>query len=512
MRILFLLMVAALLNGQPAPGVNPGEKSDPTKKARELAEAASQMTGSTPEIQVVALFHLAETYQALDRKKAKELFQQAFAAAAVLPKDRIHNRQREQARIVCAVADADVNEAIEMLRQMEPAPGMYDPRWPAVDKIVGKLVADSRLDEAIGLVEGIGSTGFYSFGAAAQVFKALPDGDSRRMTLFGSATSAYILRPTERFLIFLTNCWTGVPKQMAEAAMEAVLRTVLDQKDDGNYGARGYATAKGVVTFTSQQEAQLFEMMHIVRAINPKRAEEILETRQGLRAWVEQYPMGRKSIQAEGASYGFMSTGSDKQSVARSVDQGRSWLLTQNIAQSALNSVATDADKAVNLARSIPDAPRRAEVLGTIASRVAEQDSAWSKRLVNECSSLLDEIKNPDDRTPAWDAMADAAHRAGDDQLTWRVLDRALSDAAELAKKYVPGEDQDMTLREYWPSTQAYRRAVTRATEIFGVDAEPLLLKITDPDINLLARIAMAQALLGRPHTDWATRPPRRRR
>ena len=53
--------------------------------------------------------------------------------------------------------------------------------------------------------------------------------------------------------------------------------------------------------------------------------------------------------------------------------------------------------------------------------------------------------------------------------------------------------------REYWPSTQAYRRALIRAAKLLGVDAEPVLQKINDPDQNVLARISLAQALLGRP-------------
>ena len=45
---------------------------------------------------------------------------------------------------------------------------------------------------------------------------------------------------------------------------------------------------------------------------------------------------------------------------------------------------------------------------------------------------------------------------------------------------------------------QGARRVVTVATKLYSVDAEPLLVKIDDPEIALLARIEMAQLLLGR--------------
>jgi hypothetical protein len=38
-----------------------------------------------------------------------------------------------------------------------------------------------------------------------------------------------------------------------------------------------------------------------------------------------------------------------------------------------------------------------------------------------------------------------------------------------------------------------------RAAKLMQVDAEAMLPKVTDPDLNVLARIALAQALLERP-------------
>ena len=62
-----------------------------------------------------------------------------------------------------------------------------------------------------------------------------------------------------------------------------------------------------------------------------------------------------------------------------------------------------------------------------------------------------------------------------------------------------------------WPSTQAYRRAIIRATKLLSVDAEAVLQKITDADQNVLARIAIAQALLDRPFDRFQTYGGRQR-
>ena len=86
-----------------------------------------------------------------------------------------------------------------------------------------------------------------------------------------------------------------------------------------------------------------------------------------------------------------------------------------------------------------------------------------------------------------------------EDQRAWEAIDRGLADAAALYKKDPNADDSNVGLREYWPSTQSYRQIVYRAAKLFGPEAEPLLVKITDPDLHLLATIEMAQALLGRP-------------
>jgi hypothetical protein len=85
------------------------------------------------------------------------------------------------------------------------------------------------------------------------------------------------------------------------------------------------------------------------------------------------------------------------------------------------------------------------------------------------------------------------------------AIDHLLADAAELYKQDSNTDRPNRAWREYWPSTQAYRRAMIRATKLMGVDAEFLLVRITDADLNVLARLVMAQTLLGRPYENFQT-------
>lgn len=139
----------------------------------------------------------------------------------------------------------------------------------------------------------------------------------------------------------------------------------------------------------------------------------------------------------------------------------------------------------------------QAETLGSIARMAAAKNPGASSLLIDRCMKVLEDVKAPANRFEAWDSLADAAHLTKDTQLVDRILDRAFTDAAELARIEERAPQLNAVLREFWPSTQAYRRTVMRATAIYGVDAEPVLAKIANQDINLLARIAMAETLLG---------------
>src|SRR5512140_2923835 len=81
MRLVLLTLVAVLGWAQDAP-----EKPDPRRKARALLDGAAEMMApAQPQLQVVAVLHLAANYHVFDSPRALEYFRQAFAASADLP-------------------------------------------------------------------------------------------------------------------------------------------------------------------------------------------------------------------------------------------------------------------------------------------------------------------------------------------------------------------------------------------------------------------------------------------
>src|SRR4051794_2804690 len=130
MKLIVALVTVALLNAQNEP--KPAEpKKPPTSKeqAREIADKAiDTVAGARPDTQVAGLLHLAEIYGDFDKKRAQELFRQAFTAAASLPAEGHRDgRGYMMAQVASVAAETSVDLAIEFLKQMDaPQSGRRD--------------------------------------------------------------------------------------------------------------------------------------------------------------------------------------------------------------------------------------------------------------------------------------------------------------------------------------------------------------------------------------------------
>ncbi len=494
MKLIAFVLAAAVVSAA-------ADKPTPRQKARELLDSAAGMIAATqPDVQVAALYHLADNYQAFDKKKSIEYFRQAFTTAGVPPASANGTFARSmQMEIVVSLAALDTAEGVALLKLIPAPVSGYDNRSFAAARVIGKLVEKGQLDTAIDLAEYMGGAGAYPFEGAGQIMAKLPVDDPRRTAVFSQALSAYTVQPGSSFARLLTRYYRDLPIGMPQTALSRILNVVLSTKVDDRYEPMTIASANGTVTFTNRVEADLFEVMPLVREIEPKRYEELLAQHTEVRSALGIFPGGGPSIASDRGVWIYTVSGGDRRSAEALNERQKLSALIENRAMAALEAAAKDADKGLDLVASIPSPPKQAEVLGRIAEMVGDRDSATAKRVLSKCVSLLDDVKYPDDRVAAWDIVAGAAAAVKDDALVQQAVEKLLADAAILYKEDANADRPNRAWRESWPSTQAFRRAVIRATKLSGVDAEALLVKVTDPDQNVLARLTMAQVLLERP-------------
>lgn len=511
MKLMLVAAISAALLSAQNEAKTPEPKKPPTPKerAREIADKALEtVTGAQPQVQVAGLLHLAELYTDFDNARSEEVFRQAFSSAAALPQDARNSRAYMMSQVASVAAEHNLELALEFLPQMGPAPsGSRDFRTAIVDQIVRQLITQKRTERAIEILTSMGSEGEFAFNAAGALMRSLPEDDARKTQIFSSATTAYAARPADAFLTFVSAHWQQVPQPLAEAAAGAILNAIEARRKNGDKESytQTLLSSKGSVSFTSQENADLFNILHVIRAINPKKADELLESRIELREAISKFPQGRESMKA-----------GDHDGISQNVSQGGSQRDPREDAQMRLRSysdvrmiealqLVNEPEKALAIIKQIPLEQTRASALSQMARRVADKDPSTAKSVLTQCFNLLDDIKKPKDTVDAYVDVAEAAHKVQDEERARLALDRAVTGATELYEKDIDAEAPNMAPREYWPSTQSYRRIIYRATSMYGSDAGYMLPKINDPDLHLLASIEMARSLLKKPSRSGST-------
>jgi len=169
-RLTSLFSVAVLC--LPAFAQNKPAKPTPNEKAGELLQAAFDMApGAQPEVGATALMRIGENYEGLDAKKAREAMQRAFAVSLGIPPSDDAKSQRVQVLVVSAAAQINLEDAIEMIKQVEPVASRYDIRQEPVNRIVTRLIEEKKFDEAIDFVNSVGVIGQYPYAAVEAIFR-----------------------------------------------------------------------------------------------------------------------------------------------------------------------------------------------------------------------------------------------------------------------------------------------------------------------------------------------------
>ncbi|MBL0159142.1 MAG: hypothetical protein IPP47_18815 [Bryobacterales bacterium] len=469
------------------------------QSAKELLQTASEMVSTaSPGVQVPALLELALLYQDSDRKKTLELLDQAMAAAGT---------STLQARVVRTAADVDVDKAIEM------APSVpVQQRTEALERIVTALVARKRLDRAIEVLEASAGQGGYPYRAADNLLSKLAEDDPRRASQFASATAA--LTPDSRttdYARLLAHQWRRLPRPLVDGAVAKLVNLILDEKSDTTTIST-LSSSLGSVSFSDDRDYQLFDIMHILQVADPKKAAELKEKRPALASALEKFPEGRLSMKASDSdnintnrNTTEKNAPNDPQAAARMQMQA----LSQAKAQEALALARKDVQLGVSRAAEVPDPTLKADALTEIAQLAAGKDPATAKSVIGQAIAAMKEIKDPEATANLWAAVASAATEAKDDEMARDAIDKGLTACAALYKLDSNADDPNEAPREYWPSVQHYRNLLYKAAKVNGTETALLLVKINDPDLQLMGRIEVARSLMGKPRGDmnvWVRR------
>jgi hypothetical protein len=470
----------------------------PTKEARaaELLKQSEELSAAAAvEIQAPALIEIAALTG--DRKKALELLERAFRMADEVPPA---NRHDEDVRWAAfdAIAELDVEKGVEKVAAFP-----VDRRAAAAGRVAAILASQKRADRAYELISAQAGAGSFPYSAASAVIRLLPAGDGRRVMLFSMGVDSYQPRHNSASVArFIVEHAPEMPAGVAQEAAARVVRGVLDRKDQDFQVTVTMSSSKGAVSFDSGKDKELFELMHLFEKAAPREAASILEKRPGLRAALEKFPQGARSMKAnekENVYTSYRTSDKSDKGHGAAAEQMRVQALAESQKSEALRVAREDGAKGVEQARRIGVEKVRAETLALIAKLAAEKDPGDARRLLGQVVAAAKEVKSASDSAGTWWQVAEAARVAQDPEALEAALKAGVAACVELYKDDADAKRPNQAPREFWPSSQYFRSLVHVAGEALGETAEPYLAMIPDADLQLLARIELARALLGKP-------------
>jgi len=479
--------------------------AEPNEKAHKLLDEAAATAGSTTlEVHILALMHLGKLYQVYDKPKAVDYFRQAFAATSSSGEDMKNILQGE---IVKNLADVSLPEAAEQLRGMAEPATTLEGNTSAIDRVTQLLIAKSEFDKATEVMGLVPAAAAYPFRAAGSVFDALPNNDPRRVLIFTRATAAYQRRPEREFTEMLHARWRKLPREVAEAALNAVANAILVKKDQ-NFSFNGdEADDNGKMILKNLRTVELAWMYQVMNGVDPKRAQELAATNQEIKtASVEKLKEPKTEEKKAEPSKDDEDDGMyPPLSILRGIDIDNlsdrigQWALAEKKATAALELAEKDLPQSLSRIGDLPYPAMKAQAICGLAKKFAPKDQATGKSLIDKCLDAVSDVKDPADTGTPLLSAAQAAMTIKLRDRAWEAMQKAVVISGEAYVAEANAEKVNKALREYWPSLQMCRLTAYTGAKLFAEEADTLLRDVRDPDMSVIMRIEMARALMKEP-------------
>jgi len=258
-----------------------------------LARARVEAERAGAPVRAAALMRIARVETAFDRGKARITFEMGLEVARGLP-DSERGNLLSSARSLAAAVEP------RLLREI-PSDG-YGPGWLERGILVHIMLQHELVDAAFEYVMDGDSSGF-PFGYAGNLILQLED-ESRRVAVLRRAIEVW-RRPREEpeewgdmssfgFLGLFTSQWRLVPQEEALGVVREIVRHEMERPDAGT--SAGYPDG---IAFTSRREHALFELLHVLRHLDPELAESLIAGHAQLAVAVRRFPKGHETMMEE---------------------------------------------------------------------------------------------------------------------------------------------------------------------------------------------------------------------
>jgi hypothetical protein len=385
----------------------------------------------------------AKWHPGLTRSWTEEVFRMALQLSPG------YDRVVTQKNAATAMGWIDIHRALQMLNQCE-APSATDSDAEDVRDVAARTIF-RRYWQTAGMsgvakiqrtANHLGETGEYPYSAMVPVIQGVSEKDAAKgSALIGEAVNFYergsrFTMTNYAFIDFLKKVKPLMPLSARRQALEALVKALTSdsgEKDDRQWRIRVY-TDKGVADFHTQNAQLLFDILPMIREVDPEWAQRLVEQHQEL----AQADAARgKVLNSEG---GMVVKNPDNPPSAAEVAAKEQSLLELGRLDQIQEIAARDPNQALTLATSIGDPARHAMGMAYAAAGFGDHPDQALQMLTQSQQSLA-AMKKSGEKLDTYVAIAESAASLHDLALARDAVEKGLDlgeQAYEESKKEHP--------------------------------------------------------------------------
>lgn len=491
------------------------EERDQAIQLLESAEAGAR--GMDAGSRTYAFMQIARMYRDTDKKKAVELLDEAWSASRTVGQedDRLKGIGRQlQQQVLKAMVPIAPEKADDLLLQLD-ARG----REQVLNALLDYYEQQKMMDRAIEVIYRIGQENEIPYLAASRVMeKMTPEQSADKQQMFTTAMGSYSNHDhTEGgasfgggFAEMIVEFQHDLPPSLIHQAIDVVLDSARKQAEkeakDGNPTTISIASADGAVQLNSTYTYRLFQLLPVLKSIDPDEADRLLKQQNEVQSLMAKYPSGLSSVTGDpnsknGNHSSFMvSSGTSRGSAGNSGGgrpagaDGPSLMEMQRAAKIEQDADTHPAEALTNTA-ALQDAGLRTNTYVGIARNNWKKNSSIAHQALQKASESLQQ-SDGDFQMNAYTEIARIYLHMGETDDAKKFVSKGLDAVDKLTKKDTNGDDPNRAPKAYWPSTAGYRSMLSLATEISAVWATNLLKEIPDEEMRSLGQLGIAMELL----------------
>ncbi len=262
-----------------------------------LGNARKQAEQAEPSIRASALLRIARVESTLDASLARRTLLDGLDAIQKLSSS-ARDHLLQEARTVAAAVSPELLDDIPIAQHRVP-------EQFANSNIIQTMLVHGHVEAAFNYLHRSDDSASFPFQIVGNVLQHLdsnnPESAARRAMLLRRAVEAWRgshfddpHHVRNHFVRLFGHFWTDFP---AEEAL-AIARTIVAQANVGpDLGtSAGYPSE---IRFTSQRQNTFFQILHILRHLDPALAQSLIDSHDQLAAGARRYPSGLETIHEE---------------------------------------------------------------------------------------------------------------------------------------------------------------------------------------------------------------------